>query len=130
MPNILEFGKEILEDRYEGALAASKDKWYQMKVDEATRLLVANVSRLKERVDSGDLDKEFVADKVATAVLRVIRNPEGLSNESEGNYSYGLANRVASGDLWYQEKDLNDLREAGDHGVGQFRLRPTPGWGP
>ncbi|GAB3912681.1 hypothetical protein GCM10029964_120910 [Kibdelosporangium lantanae] len=35
----------------------------------------------------------------ADIVLRLIRNPEGFTQESDGNYSYMISNQVASGRL-------------------------------
>ena len=132
MANVLEFDTSILSS-YEGVLLEAKKDWYQSQIDKAVRMLLAKLPSLQEWISSGELDKDLVADKVGDAVLRVIRNPEGLSNESGGGYSYGLANRVASGDLWFGDNDLADLTPVkfkDSTGLGQFRLRPTPGWAP
>lgn len=109
MANPLNLNWQILKDRYEGELDSSNQTFYQMKVDEAVRLLLRKCPGLQDRIEKKLLDIDFVHDVVAKAVLRVIRNPEGFTSESEGNYSYSLGNRVASGDLWYQDSELADL---------------------
>lgn len=109
MANPLSLDWQILKDRYEGELDSSNSAFYQMKVDEAVRLLLRKCPGLQDKLDKELLDPEFVKDVVAKAVLRVVRNPEGFTSESEGNYSYSLGNRVASGDLWYQDSELADL---------------------
>ena len=126
MANQLSLSWEFLRDTYEGELPDSKQAYYQRKVDEAVRLLLRKCPNLLERIDSGKLEKEFVEDTVAKAVLRVVRNPIGLTSESEGNYSYSLGNRVASGDIWYPDNELAALG-CGDAGLPRT-IRVNLGW--
>lgn len=116
MSNVLGYVSTDLEAPYEGELDLENlDEWYQDKVDEAVRLLLRKVPSIVVRMDTYDpvkgigIDPMFVKDKVLGAVLRVLRNPEGFSSESEGNYSYELSPIVASANIWYTKEELADL---------------------
>lgn len=127
MSNSLGLDQSILSDRFEGQLNADRAKWYNSLVDKAVRKLLALCPGLLQRYNEDLVDKELVADKVADAVLRVVRNPGGYTNESQGNYSYGMNQRVASGDIWYPD---NELAELGcNSGMPRTtRVGLTPGW--
>lgn len=116
MSNVLGYVSTDLETPYEGELDLENlDEWYQDKIDEAVRLLIRKIPNLVSRIAAHDaaagtgLDPLFVKDKVMGAVLRVLRDPEGLSEESEGNYSYKRNPVVASANIWYTKDELADL---------------------
>lgn len=128
MANQLNLDWNILKDTFEGDLDPDKQAYYDRKVDEAVRLLLRKCPGLLKKVEDGELDPEFVSDTVAKAVLRVIRNPEGFTNESEGNYSYGLGARVASGDIWYPDNELDALGCGGSSSMVPRSVRVKLGW--
>ena len=109
MANVLDITLDQVTASYEGTIASQKFDWVNQKIDEAVRELLAIIPDIPNRIDAGALDPELVADKVIAAVLRVVRNPTGIDQETEGDYSYRLRNTVASGDIWYQEKELTAL---------------------
>src|SRR5690349_18981161 len=109
MSNILGLVSTDLEASYEGELDLENlDEWYQEKLDEAVRLLVRKVPTVVARMAAGSIDPDFVKDKVVGAVLRVLRDPEGIKSETEGNYSYDRNPIVASGNIWYTKDELAD----------------------
>lgn len=65
--------------------------------------------RVKARLDSGALPLALYQSVIAEVVLRVLRNPEGLYREEEGNYSYARTHKVASGLLHFTDENLMDL---------------------
>lgn len=116
MSNVLGYVSTDLEAPYEGELDLENlDDWYQDKIDEAVRLLLRKAPTIVSRMAAYDptrglgIDPEFVKDKVLGAVLRVLRNPEGLMSETEGDYSYRLNPVVASANIWYTADELADL---------------------
>ena len=116
MTNVLGLVSTDLEAPYEGELDLDNlDEWYQEKLDEAVRLLIRKVPSVVARMASYNpatgtgIDPEFVRDKVIGAVLRVMRNPEGIQSETEGNYSYKVNPITASGNVWYTKDELADL---------------------
>lgn len=115
MANDLNLEYTFLTDYYEGVLDPDKSGWYNRKIDEAVRLLLLRTPGLKQRVEAGTVDLELLQDKIAAAVLRVVRNPFGMESESEGGYSVKLNNKVASGDIWFPIEDIHDLSEAIAH---------------
>nr|WP_231744699.1 Gp19/Gp15/Gp42 family protein [Mycobacterium sp. GA-1199] len=54
---------------------------------------------LAAQIDAGDLDEADVVDIEAEAVLRVVRNPEGLFSEQDGSYGYQLSREAADNSL-------------------------------
>lgn len=131
MANDLNLTIDHLKARYEGSLDPDKMSWYEVQIDKGVRKLLSLCPTIPQKVDNGVLDLEFVADKVMDAVLRVVRNPEGYTSESEGGYSYGLSGSTGSGYLRYYPEELEELGCGGSSAeatMGSFRLRPTPGW--
>lgn len=110
MANVLGLLSTDLEASYEGELDLDNlDEWYQEKIDEAVRLLLRKIPTIQSRIAAGTLDPLFVRDKVVGAVLRVLRDPEGMQSETEGNYSYKRNPIVASGNIWFTKDELADL---------------------
>ena len=77
-------------------------------------------SLVLSRLDSGELTVEGFKDVVARAALRVLRNPEGFTGETEGNYQYQKRATVAAGYLFFTDDDVIDLI-----GVGSKTLPGT-----
>lgn len=109
MSNSLGLTLTEVSNSYEGTIPSSKFAWVNTKIDEAVRELLSKVPDIPTRIAAGTLDEQFVKDKAIAAVLRVVRNPTGFDQEAEGDYSYRLNPRVASGDIWYPESDLISL---------------------
>lgn len=116
MANVLGYVSTDLVTPYEGQLDLENlDEWYQGKIDEAVRLLIRKAPTLVARMAAYDpvsgigLDPDFVKDKVLGAVMRVLRDPDGLESETEGNYSYKRNPVVASGNIWFTKDELADL---------------------
>lgn len=64
---------------------------------------------LDDRIDNGDLDGAIVVRVEASAVKRVIQNPEGYTSETDGDYTYQLNYQLASGELKLTEKEWSLL---------------------
>jgi hypothetical protein len=64
---------------------------------------------IESRLASGLLSTRRFTRVVSDAVLRVVRNPRGLSSENEGGYGYAQRPDVASGNLWFTADDLESL---------------------
>lgn len=109
MANSLNITIENVANSYEGKISTEDVAWAETKIDEAVRELLSIIPSIPRRIANGTLDAELVMDKVVGAVLRVVRNPKGIESEGEGDYNIRLRNSVASGDIWYQEKDLIQL---------------------
>lgn len=108
---------------YEDDIPDERHRWVTELILRAERALNSKVSGIQSRIDAGELDKLRVTDVVVNAVCRVIRNPEGLLIETEGNYSRQADRAVASGRLFFDADDLAALRPARSYGLAPFISR-------
>lgn len=131
MPNVLNITSEDVAKSYEGEISIPEVAWVEQKIDEAVRTLVGLIPSIPSRVHKGELDADLVKDKIVEAVLRVVRNPQGIESEGEGDYNIRLRNTTASGDIWFQEKDLIllGLNVTKKHRPRTIHSKATPGWG-
>lgn len=106
MANALGITFEMVQESYDKPIDLTRKPWVEKKIDEAVRELLSYIPNLMSRIENQLVDKDFVTDKVIGSVLRVVRNPEGIESETEGDYAYKLNKTVASGDIWYLERDL------------------------
>ncbi len=66
---------------------------------DAELLIKTRIPDLLARVAAGTIDSAVVIMIEANMVLRVVRNPDGYVQETDGNYSYQVSTAVASGRL-------------------------------
>lgn len=71
----------------------------EIRLDDAELIIRSRIRDLDEKIEDGDILEEAVKMVEADAVLRLIRNPEGFIQEADGNYSYMIDAKVASGRL-------------------------------
>jgi hypothetical protein len=83
-------GREL--DAAETALVASR-------LDDAEELIFQRIPDLTQKIAAGTIRQRLVVMVECEAVMRLIRNPEGYTSETDGNYSYSISHRVASGRL-------------------------------
>lgn len=68
------------------------------RISDAELLIRHKLPDLDQRITDGVLSADIVALVETNAVLRVVRNPEGRAQESDGNYSY-MTGAESSGKL-------------------------------
>ena len=99
-------------------------KW----IDKAERRLTGLLARRGADLDVLAADPArlpLIADAVENAVMRVLRNVEGIRSESEGDYSVTMNPLDASGNIWFPVEDLDliaPLRRASRAGTIQLNL--------
>jgi aminopeptidase N len=91
----------------------------EVLIADAVALIVDECPTVPSRLASGALSPNNYKRVVSDVVKRIIRNPEGLSSESEGGYSYTANAAAASGTFWLTDRDRRTL-----NGV---TLKSTPG---
>lgn len=106
MSNDLNILLSDVQASYEDTIPAERAAWVNQKIDEAVSELLSYIPTLTQRIETGLVKRAFVVDKVVGSVLRVVRNPKGFEAEGEGDYNYRISKTVASGDIWYLDKDL------------------------
>jgi hypothetical protein len=78
-------------------------------IDKAERLVRDKVPTLDARITAGRLTDSTVGDVVVDMVVRLLRNPEGLSSESAGDYSYQRNAATGEGRLFLRPDELARL---------------------
>lgn len=69
------------------------------RLEDAEELIIQRIPDLTEQVTSGKLRERLIVMVECETVMRLIRNPEGYTQETDGNYSYTIDAQVASGRL-------------------------------
>lgn len=95
---------------------------------QASALIRRGVSGIDDAIASGDVDADLVSMVAANAVLRVLRNPSGASQQSIGPESASFAGVKAAGQVVITAEELallsplSDGTTVGGSVVGSFRL--------
>lgn len=69
----------------------------QVLLDDVELIIKTRIPDLDDQIAEGKISEEIVVMIEANAVARVVRNPEGYTAETDGNYSYQINTSVASG---------------------------------
>ncbi len=69
------------------------------RLAQVERMLPRRVPDLVEKIDAEEIDQADVVDIEPEAVLRVIRNPDGIYSESDGSYTYTKSAAAADNSL-------------------------------
>lgn len=88
---------------------------------DAELIIRSRVLDLDARVSAGRIDPELLVMIEAGAVLRVLKNPRGFTQETDGNYSYTINGAVASGLLEIVDSEWSMLGASG--GVFTINLK-------
>jgi hypothetical protein len=78
-------------------LLQREEEYAPALLERAEGILLARIHDLLDRAEHDTTFHDLVAATEAEAVARVLRNPEALRQEAEGNYSYTINYQVASG---------------------------------
>jgi hypothetical protein len=92
---------------------------------DAEILIKARIPDLDDQVEESDDFLEIVKYVEASAVVRLVRNPNGYTSETDGDYTYQINFRLASGELEITDKEWSLLGLGG----GMFLINmkvPTP----
>lgn len=88
-----------IEARLGRTLDPSETQIATTRLGDAELIIRSRVRDLDVLVTSGTLDRGLVVMVEADALLRLIRNPDGYTTETDGNYTYSIDASVASGRL-------------------------------
>lgn len=93
-------------------------------LEDAWRMLRKRIPTLEADIaadETGDLAAEVVRVE-ATAVLRVMKNPEGKRQESIDDYAWTRDQAVSAGLLYFTDDELADLIVDGSGPTGAFSI--------
>lgn len=113
-----------VQNRYHETLDETLELLVTTRLADAELLIRHRIADLDDQIDAETIDQAIVVMIEAEMVLRLVRNPDGFSQESDGNYSYAIYQQVASGrlEILASEWELLGISEA----VGV--LQPSLGW--
>lgn len=129
---------EEIQGGYEDPIGEAQRTYVEGKIAEAEVVLATKLGDLQTWVDTDNRRKGLETPEQRRTVLltvvrrivyRVLRNPKGYTSESEGEYSYGVNARVASGTIWVTDEDWDLLGVGARRRVGSHRLG-LPAWSP
>ena len=84
---------------YGKSLTTEETALVNRRLEQAERRILRRIPDLADQIAAGTIDQDDVVDIEAEAVLRVIRNPEGLFSEQDGSYGYQLSREAADNSL-------------------------------
>ena len=87
---------------------------YDVLIARAWRALQAEIPTLVDSIESGAISAALAGDAVLAAVLRVLRNPEGVKSISGGldDYTEQTTYADSSDDVFFTTAELRRLRGA------------------
>jgi hypothetical protein len=80
-------------------LSVEETAMVDRRLEQVERMIIRRIPDLAAQVTAGGIAEVDVVDVEAEAVYRVMRNPEGLSMESDGNYSYQRSREASDNSL-------------------------------
>lgn len=81
------------------SLDASESTMVATRLADAERLLKARIPDLDQKIADGDVSIDLIKMIEANAVVRLVRNPNAYTGETDGNYSYQINWKTATGEL-------------------------------
>lgn len=110
-----------VEARLGRTLDTSEQQIVTTRLNDVELMIRYRIPDLDTKVSTGVIDPALVVMVECDAILRLIRNPEGFTAETDGNYSYQISKEVASGklDVLPGEWALLGIRN------GAFTIRPS-----
>lgn len=110
-----------VEARLGRTLDSSESQIVTTRLNDIELMIRHRIPDLDTKVSTGVIDPALVVMVECDAILRLVRNPEGFTAETDGNYSYQISAEVASGklDILSGEWALLGIRN------GAFTIRPS-----
>ena len=110
-----------VEARLGRTLDTSEQTIVNTRLNDVELMIRYRIPDLDTKVSTGVIDPALIVMVECDAILRLIRNPEGYTAETDGNYSYQISTQVASGrlDIFPNEWALLGVRN------GAFTIRPN-----
>jgi hypothetical protein len=114
---------------YELEIPETQQPRIEMLLRQASARLTALVPSLPARIEAGTLDPDLPGGMVVEAVLRVYRNPAGVTQQSTGPFSRSLNREAARNTIYFETEEVKALlaESNGSLGIGTFRIGiPAP----
>jgi hypothetical protein len=115
--------RQDVRDVFEGTIPDDTRNHTRLDVllTRASAKLAAKVPSLDRRMAAGQVDPEVPAGMVVEAVLRVWRNPAGLTQQGVGPFQASYNNRAQQNEIIFDQEEIDQL--LGESApIGTFRV--------
>lgn len=109
MPSILYATFADVTTAYEGTIPSGDQPRVEALVKRASARLTQIMPSIPFRIRSGELDPDLPAGLVIEAVLRVYRNPEGITAEEIGPFHKQFNARSIAAEIQFDPQEVHDL---------------------
>lgn len=100
---------EDVEVRFFRDLTPEERPLVEARLEDAEQKLRSRIPDLDSKVENDPVFASVVVRVCADAVIRLVRNPEGYVQETDGNYTYMLSQAHADGRLSFTPDEWLDL---------------------
>lgn len=98
-----------VSDRLGRPLSTDEASQVEALLSDAEILIKSKIPDLDDKVTTEEIAEAVVVMVTANAVVRLIRNPAGYTSETDGEYSYQINWRLASGSLMITDAEWSLL---------------------
>lgn len=98
-----------VQDRFYQDIPPEDQKLVETRLQDAENKIRASLPDLDYQIEENPLLQDTVVRICADAVIRLIRNPEGYIQETDGAYTYMLSQSLADGRLTITSEEWADL---------------------
>lgn len=117
---------EDVEARFYRPLTKEERPLVEARLQDAENKIRARIRDLDQRILDDPALEQIVITVCCDAVIRLVRNPEGYIQETDGNYTYMLAQASTDGKLTILPEEWIDLGIR--RGVGVVHVLPDLPW--
>lgn len=100
---------EDVQLRFFRELTEEEKPLVEKRLQDAENRIRRRIPDLDDRVVDDPGYEDVVRQVCADAVIRLVRNPEGYIQETDGNYTYQLSDATAAGRLTILPEEWGDL---------------------
>ncbi|MFT9642294.1 Gp19/Gp15/Gp42 family protein [Mycobacteroides abscessus] len=81
------------------SLDASEATMVSTRLNDAELIIKSRIPDLDDQIDDDKIDVDLVKMIEANSVVRLVRNPNAYTGETDGNYTYQINWKTATGEL-------------------------------
>lgn len=113
---------EDVQSRYHRDIEEELRQLVETRLQDAEVKIRRRIKDLDEKIFKDSYLEDVVVRVCADAVIRLIKNPDGYVQETDGNYTYMLSQALTEGNLTISSDEWGDLGVR--KGIGVFHVIP------
>ncbi|WP_433568056.1 hypothetical protein ACQP1O_43210 (plasmid) [Nocardia sp. CA-151230] len=101
-----------VQAEFEGVIPSTRQAWTEAKIDAVEARLIGLVPSLSSLTSVSDPARfSRVKHLVVEKVLRLFRNPSGVTQQTAGPFSTAYSSTTASGAISFTDEELSTIRQ-------------------